>query len=567
MPSAIVTVNAVSTASGTVDVTADASIQIALVDSAGADIWTVSAVYPDDTVSLSAINASIVINQVTKTATFTAPHSGSVIFRSVINGGVDLNGATIAGYTSQFKVSVPVAGLRTFCVNETTEGDPTFGWVEEFNDVVRAVQTGGGGGGSPSGNAGGDLSGTYPNPTVSKVTGVTVTGTPAVNKTIVCTSGSAASWTTPPAGAPSGNAGGDLANTYPNPTVSKLNGSSTPPGGALVTGNVLKVSGASAWTAGAINLAGGSNHVTGVLPTANQAVQTLLGDVTGDTATSIVSKLRGRTMASTAPTNGQGIVWNASLTQWEPGTVGGGSFTAAGDLGGNSTSQTVIAATGSGGTFSLAATAGILQWAAATLVPIVKQANSTTNGATGQTLTVQAQTVTGSTGTGGNLVVSSGAGTPTAGTVKIQTGGTDKLTITPNSMSIAPTLITRTGNANCKVWEDYTSVSTSNATQTVSYSISLANNAGTHVDVLVTAINSGRTAGGSFKRSADFRNLSGTAAQIGSTQNGGDNFDATANTWAVTIDRSSATARVLITGAAGVTIRWGIYVSVMETTA
>jgi hypothetical protein len=94
--------------------------------------------------------------------------------------------------------------LRLKKQNASTVATPAAGSVQLFIDPNGLAKTKdeqgvvapiGSGGGSSTGNAGGDLSGTFPNPTVSKVNGTSVSGTPTNSgQIIISVSASAATW-------------------------------------------------------------------------------------------------------------------------------------------------------------------------------------------------------------------------------------------------------------------------------------------------------------------------------------------------------------------------------------
>jgi hypothetical protein len=183
---------------------------------------------------------------------------------------------------------------------------------------------------------GGDLSGvgsTALTPRVGALQGRPVQNLTPTTGQVLAWNGSAWGPASSSGSVPGGPAGGDLGGTYPNPTVLSV---------AHVT--------------------------TGVLPAANQAPQTLVGNVTGTTAASVVSAISGASPILITP--------------------------------------------------------AILEFTAGTVSPTITQASTTSSPAA--TFTISAQSTTGPAG--GSLFLSAGSGATESGVISLLiTGGSPLL--------------------------------------------------------------------------------------------------------------------------------------------
>lgn len=136
-------------------------------------------------------------------------------------------------------------------------------------------------------------------------------------------------------------AGGDLSGNATSQTVQKIRGTQIgTAGGTLVNGQILRVTDVDDADWGALDLANGSS-VTGVLPAANQASQTMDGDVSGSTGAAVVQKIRGVQVQTAGGALQNGLILTTTGTGTADWVAPAAGFVAGGDLSGTLSSQTV----------------------------------------------------------------------------------------------------------------------------------------------------------------------------------------------------------------------------------
>lgn len=297
----------------------------------GAGISVTNPTGPNVTIT-STITQGIAITDGTVTVN---PTKGIVLAGagvSTVDGGGGIADITIPGGMTALTGDVTASGtgsqattLATVNANVGSFGDATH--VGTFTVNAKGLVTAASSvlitGAAPTGAAGGDLSGTYPNPTVSKINGVNLGVVTATSANLLIANGS--SW---------------VSQTMSGDAVISATGSLTLASTAVTPGSYGDGTHVGSFTVDAKGrlTAAGTVTITGAAPTGAAG-----GDLSGTFPNPTVSKINGQPLASTTPTSANLLIANGSswasvgmsgdATINAGGTINLGSVVAAGTVG------------------------------------------------------------------------------------------------------------------------------------------------------------------------------------------------------------------------------------------
>jgi len=204
---------------------------------------------------------------------------------------------------------------------------------------------------------------------------------------------------------------------------------------------------------------------------------------------------------------------------------------------------------------SIAITPVSLSWVTGTTSPKLAQADNTTSSATATNLTVQAQNATGTTSVGGNLVLTSGTGTSTNGTVNVQAGGSTKLAVTPSQVQVTEQFLLQSIILN----DGYSGATTTDGGTYTIYT-EPAQATSTSYDYVVTVVGQEASDGDLYRADFSFNyqriasagpTVAGAAPTALNVRTTGDG-----SSWSAAISTAGNSVIVNVTGQVGNTVNW-----------